>query len=76
MFEGSALEKELLDCGAVTITVPELSEFVKFRLARLEADHHRDIPFNEAISSDTLALGVYHNIWHEIICVWARTLSP
>jgi len=49
MFDNSPLEKELLDCGAVTITVPVLSEFVKLRLAKLEAEQQRGIPFNEAI---------------------------
>lgn len=58
MFDGSPLEKELLDCGAVTITVPVLSEFVKLRLAKLEADQQRGIPFNEAIGSDTLGLDI------------------
>jgi hypothetical protein len=58
MFDNSPLEKELLDCGAVTITVPVLSEFVKLRLAKLEADHQRGIPFNEAIGSDNLGLDI------------------
>jgi hypothetical protein len=57
MFDGSPMEKELLDCGAVTITVPVLSEFVKLRLAKLEADQQRGIPFNEAIGNDGLGLG-------------------
>jgi hypothetical protein len=58
MFDGSPLEKELLDCGAVTVTVPVLSEFVKLRLAKLEADQQRGIPFNEAIGNDTLGLDI------------------
>jgi len=58
MFDGSTLEKELLDCGAVTITVPVLSEFVKLRLAKLEADQQRGIPFNEAIGNDSLGLDI------------------
>jgi hypothetical protein len=58
MFDGSALEKDLLDCGAVTVTMPVLSEFVKLRLAKLEADHQRGIPFNEAIGSDALGLDI------------------
>lgn len=58
MFDGSTLEKELLDCGAVTITVPVLSEFVKLRLAKLEAEQQRGIPFNEAIGSDSLGLDI------------------
>lgn len=56
MFDNSPLEKELLDCGAVTITVPVLSEFVKLRLAKLEAEQQRGIPFNEAIGNDGLGL--------------------
>lgn len=58
MFDRSELEKELLDCGAVTLTVPILSEFVKLRLAKLEADHQRGIPFNEAIGNDELGLDI------------------
>jgi len=58
MFDGSALEKELLDCGAIIITVPVLSEFVKLRLAKLEAEQQRGIPFNEAIGSDALGLDI------------------
>jgi hypothetical protein len=58
MFDNSPLEKELLDCGAVTLTVPVLSEFVKLRLAKLEADQQRGIPFNEAIGNDTLGLDI------------------
>ena len=58
MFDGSPLEKELLDCSAVTFTVPVLSEFVKLRLAKLEVDHQRGIPFNEAIGNDSLGLDI------------------
>ena len=58
MFDNSPMQKELLDCGAVTLTVPVLSEFVKLRLAKLEADHQRGIPFNEAIGNDTLGLDI------------------
>jgi hypothetical protein len=35
-----------------------LSEFVKLRLAKLEAEQQRGIPFNEAIGSDTLGLDI------------------
>ena len=35
-----------------------LSEFVKLRLAKLEADNQRGIPFNEAIGSDELGLDI------------------
>ena len=58
MFAGSELEKELLDQGAVTIAVPVLSEFVKLRLAKLEAGQQRGIPFNEAIGNDALGLDI------------------
>ncbi|HUA69127.1 MAG TPA: hypothetical protein VMA13_11325 [Candidatus Saccharimonadales bacterium] len=58
MFDGSALEKELFNLGAVTVTVPVLSEFVKLRLARLEAEQQRGIPFNEAIGNDELGLDI------------------
>ena len=58
MFDGSELEKELFNLGAVTITVPVLSEFVKLRLAKLEAEQQRGIPFNEAIGSDELGLDI------------------
>jgi hypothetical protein len=58
MFDGSPLEKELFNLGAVAVTVPVLSEFVKLRLARLEAEQQRGIPFNEAIGNDTLGLDI------------------
>ena len=58
MFDDSPLEKELFKYGAVTVTVPVLSEFVKLGLARLEAEQQRGVPFNEAIGSDTLALDI------------------
>jgi len=58
MFDRSVLEKDLLDLGAASITVPVLSEFVKLRLAKLEADQQRGIPFNEAIGSDALGLDI------------------
>jgi len=58
MFDGSELERELLNLHAGTITLPVLSEFVKLRLAKLEADHQRGIPFNEAIGSDELGLDI------------------
>jgi hypothetical protein len=58
MFDGSELEKELLSHGAASLTVPVLSEFVKLRLAKLEADHQRGIPFNEAIGNDQLGLDI------------------
>src|SRR6266571_9078735 len=58
MFDGSELEQELLNHHAGSITLPVLSEFVKLRLAKLEADHQRGIPFNEAIGSDELGLDV------------------
>jgi hypothetical protein len=58
MFDGSELEKELEQLGAVSITVPVLSEFAKLNLARLEAQHERGIPFNEAIGDDGLKLDI------------------
>ena len=58
MFDGSELEKELRNQGAVSITIPVLSEWVKLRLAKLEADQQRGIPFNEAIGNDTLKLDI------------------
>src|SRR5437667_2959226 len=58
MFDGSELEQELLNLHAGNITLPVLSEFVKLRLAKLEADHQRGIPFNEAIGNDELGLDV------------------
>ena len=58
MFDNSELEHELLNHDAARITVPVLSEFVKLRLAKLEADHQRGIPFNEAIGSDELGLDI------------------
>ena len=58
MFDGSELEKELLSHGAASLTVPLLSEFVKLRLAKLEADHQRGIAFNEALGNDELRLDV------------------
>jgi len=58
MFDGSELEQELLNHHAGSITLPVLSEFVKLRLAKLEADHQRGIPFNEAIGSDELGLDI------------------
>jgi hypothetical protein len=58
MFDGSPLEKELFNLGAVTVTVPMLSEFVKLRLAKLEAEQQRGIPFNEAIGNDALGLDI------------------
>ena len=58
MFDGSELEKELFSLGAANITVPVLSEFVKLRLAKLEADQQRGVPFNEAIGNDALGLDI------------------
>lgn len=58
MFDGSELETELLNLHAGSITLPVLSEFVKLRLAKLEAEHQRGIPFNEAIGNDELALDI------------------
>jgi hypothetical protein len=58
MFDGSALEKELEGFGADTITMPVLSEFAKISLAKLEAQHERGIPFNEAIGDDGLKLDI------------------
>jgi hypothetical protein len=58
MFDGSELEKELLNLHAGSITLPVLSEFVKLRLAKLEADHQLGIPFNEAIGNDELGLDI------------------
>ena len=54
----SSTSKELFNLGASTITVPVLSEFVKLRLAKLEAEQQRGIPFNEAIGSDELGLDI------------------
>jgi hypothetical protein len=58
MFDGSPLEKELTGLGADTITLPVLSEFVKINLARMEAEHERGIPFNEAIAEDGLGMDI------------------
>ena len=58
MFDGSQLEAELKMLGAVTLTLPLLSEVVKMELAYLENKHERGIPFNEAIGSDELQLDV------------------
>src|SRR5213596_3593610 len=58
MFDGSELEKELLNLHAGSIKLPVLSEFVKLRLAKLEADHQRGIPFNEAVGNDELHLDI------------------
>jgi hypothetical protein len=58
MFDNSPLEKEMHECGAVTLTVPVLSQFVKLRLAKLEANHQRGIPFNEATGNDSLGLDI------------------
>jgi hypothetical protein len=58
MFDESELEQELLSLHAASIKLPVLSEFVKLRLAKLEADHQRGIPFNEAIGNDELALDI------------------
>jgi hypothetical protein len=58
MFDGSELEKDLLSLHAGSIRLSVLSEFVKLRLAKLEADHQRGIPFNEAVGSDELGLDI------------------
>jgi hypothetical protein len=58
MFDGSTLEKELEGLNAETITMPVLSEFAKINLAKLEAQHERGIPFNEAIGNDDLKLDI------------------
>ena len=58
MFDGSELEKELLNLHAGSVTLPVLSEFVKLRLAKLETDHQRGIPFNEAVGNDGLGLDI------------------
>jgi hypothetical protein len=58
MFDGSELERELLNHHAGSITLPVLSEFVKLRLAKLEADQQRGVPFNEAIGNDELGLDI------------------
>ncbi len=58
MFDSSELERELLNLHAGTITLPVLSEFVKLRLAKLEDEHQRGIPFNEAIGNDELGLDI------------------
>jgi hypothetical protein len=71
MFDNSPLEKELLDCGAVTITVRVLSEFAKIKLAKLEAEQQRGIPFNEAVTSDELGLDI---MARGILQDWLATL--
>ncbi len=58
MFDGSELEKELLNLHAGSVTLPVLSEFVKLRLAKLETDDQRGIPFNEAVGNDGLGLDI------------------
>ncbi len=58
MFDGSELEKELLSLNAGNVTLPVLSEFVKLRLAKLETEHQRGIPFNEAVGNDALGLDI------------------
>jgi len=58
MFDASELEKELLSLHAGSVTLPVLSEFVKLRLAKLETDQQRGIPFNEAVGNDALALDI------------------
>jgi hypothetical protein len=58
MFDGSELEKELLSLHAGSVTLPVLSEFVKLRLAKLETDQQRGIPFNEAVGNDALGLDI------------------
>jgi hypothetical protein len=58
MFDNSELERELSSLHAGSIALPVLSEFVKLRLAKLEADLQRGIPFNEAIGNDELGLDI------------------
>ncbi len=58
MFDGRELETELLNLHAGSLTLPVLSEFVKIRLAKLETEQQRGIPFNEAIGNDQLALDI------------------
>jgi hypothetical protein len=58
MFDGSEMEKELLSLHAGSVTIPVLSEFVKLRLAKLEAEQQRGIPFNEAIGNDELGFDI------------------
>jgi hypothetical protein len=58
MFDGSELEKELLSLHAGSVTLPVLSEFVKLRLAKLESEQQRGIPFNEAVGNDQLGLDI------------------
>ncbi len=58
MFDGSQLEAELKMLGAVTLTLPLLSEVVKMELAFLENKNERGIPFNEAIGNDELGLDI------------------
>jgi hypothetical protein len=58
MFDGSELEKELLSLHAGSVTLPVLSEFVKLRLAKLETDQQRGVPFNEAVGNDALGLDI------------------
>lgn len=71
MFDGSELETELLNLHAGSITLPVLSEFVKLRLAKLEAEHQRGIPFNEAIGNDELALDI---MARSVLQDWLGTL--
>ncbi len=58
MFDGSELEQDLIKLGSVSITVPVLSEFAKIKLAKLEAEQQRGVPFNEAVTSDELGLDI------------------
>ena len=57
MFDGSELSRSL-SRKAGQLTIPVLSEFVKLRLAKLEAEQQRGIPFNEAIGNDELGLDI------------------
>ena len=71
MFDGSELEQDLIKHGAVSINVPVLSEFVKFGLAKLEAQQQRGVPFNEAVTSDELGMDI---MARGILQDWLATL--
>ncbi len=71
MFDASELEQDLIKHGAVSITVPVLSEFVKFGLAKLEAQQQRGVPFIEAVTSDELGMDI---MARGILQDWLATL--
>jgi hypothetical protein len=71
MFDGSELEQDLIKHGAVSVTVPVLSEFAKIKLARLEAEQQRGVPFDEAVTNDELGLDI---MARGILQDWLATL--